>query len=72
VQGAALGYGRSQICLQTGRRTHCEQLCENDPGINGSSVDEKLDMNQRCVLQPGRPTVPWAASEEGRPAGGGR
>lgn len=35
-------------------------------------VDEKLDTNQQGVWEPERPTVPWAASKQGQPAGRGK
>jgi len=34
-------------------------------------VDEKLDMSQQCLLQPGRPRVSWAPSKEGWQQGEG-
>ena len=51
-----------------------KELLESSPAKKdlGFLVDEKLDMSQQCVMQPRRPTISWAASKKGWPAGRGR
>ena len=69
VQGVALGSGQSQVCIETGRTTHWEQLCREGLGGPGGW---KLDTIQKCTLEAQKGNSTLGASKEGWPAGGER
>ena len=64
-----LGRGNPRYLYKLG-----EDLLESSPAEKdlGVLVDEKLDMSSSVRLQPGRPTVFWAALKKGWLAGRGR
>ena len=52
MQGVALGSGQSQICVQSRKRTPCEQPVEKDLRVlmDKKPAVDMMDMSQQCVF----------------------